>query len=97
MSSDIHAVAYGHAVSDLGYEVKVGKEELVYKDGERHITWAFKQAKDKSLAIKSDSIVVKRHGAGAAKPAQLEGREAQVIPQIVQKALQVLKIKGAFV
>ena len=93
---DLRAVSYGHAVSSLGYEVKVGKDDLYYRDAERHVDWQCKKQKDNTLFIYSKSISVKRHGAGAHKEAKLDDREAQMIPQIVLKALKVLKIRAEY-
>ena len=86
---DLKAVSYGHAVSSLGYEVKVGKKDLVWKDGKHAVTWSAEKQKDGRLLIKRKSRDIK-HAEG------LGERELGMIDDIVLKATKVLRINAYF-
>jgi hypothetical protein len=86
---DIKAVAYGHAVSALGYEVKLVKKELAWKDGKHTVSWEAEKQKDGRLLIKRKSRELKH-------AESLGERELGLIDEMVLKALKVLKINAYF-
>ena len=86
---DLKAVSYGHAVSSLGYEVKLGKKDLTWKDGKHTVTWDAEKQKDGRLLIKRKSRELK-HAEG------LGERELAIIDDIILKAMKVLRINAYF-
>jgi len=86
---DLKAVSYGHAVSSLGYEVKLVKNELAWKDGKHSVHWAAEKQKDGRLLIKRKSRELK-HAEG------LGERELGLIDEMVLKAMKVLRINAVF-
>ena len=86
---DLKAVSYGHAVSSLGYEVKLGKKELTWKDGKHTVSWEAAKQKDGRLLIKAKSRDL-AHAAG------LGERELGMVDAIVLKAMKVLRINAYF-
>ena len=92
---DLRAVSYGHAVSSLGYEVKLGKNDLVWKDGKHSVTWEVKKQKDGSLLILRKSREVKRHKREGEAEQVLGERELAIIDGIVERAIKVLRIKAS--
>lgn len=89
---DLRAVAHGHAVSALGYEVKVDRESLVWKDGKHSVSWKVKKGKDGKLAVLKASREIARHkhdaeGAGG----DLGERELGIIEKTVEAAMKVLR------
>lgn len=86
---DLKAVSYGHAVSSLGYEVKLGKKDLVWKDGKHTVTWDAEKQKDGRLLIKRKSRELK-HAEG------LGERELGIIDEVILKAMKVLRINAYF-
>jgi len=86
---DLKAVSYGHAVSSLGYEVKLVKKELTWKDGKHTLTWEAEKQKDGRLLIKRKSREVK-HAEG------LGERELGIIDEVILRAMKVLKINAYF-
>jgi hypothetical protein len=96
MSDDLRAVAHGHAVSALGYEVKLDREELLWKDGKHKVTWRVQKQKDGSVAVLRKTREVKRHKREAEGDQDLGERELAVIDQTVESALKVLRVKGGF-
>lgn len=91
---DLRAVSYGHAVSSLGYEVKLGKNDLVWKDGKHTVTWELKKQKDGTFLIKRDSRDIKYHQHEGQKDEVLGERELTMIDGIVERAIKVLRIKA---
>jgi hypothetical protein len=91
---DLRAVSYGHAVSSLGYEVKVGKNEMTWKDGDHMIRWEFKKQKDGTIAIQRASRSVTNHKHDQGKEKVLGERELTIIDGLVDKAMKVLRIKA---
>ena len=88
---EIKAVAYGHAVSSLGYEVKVGKKDVVWKDGKHTVKWAGEKQKDGKFLIKRKTREVEQHHSEA-----LGERELGIIDEVVLKAMKVLRINAYF-
>lgn len=86
---DLKAVSYGHAVSSLGYEVKLVKNELTWKDGKHTLTWLAEKQKDGRLLIKRKTRDIK-HAEG------LGERELGMIDDSVLKAMKVLRINAYF-
>jgi hypothetical protein len=98
MSDDLRAVAPGHAVSALGYDVKLDRDGVTWNDGKHKVSWQAKKQKDGTLQILRKSREVKKHkreaesGAGA----DLGERELAIIDTTVENALKVLRVKGGF-
>lgn len=92
---DLRAVSYGHAVSSLGYEVKLGKDELTFKDGKHIVSWKLKKEKDGSQSILRKTRELKYHQQGA-KDQPLGERELTIIDGIVERAVKVLRLKAKF-
>ena len=88
---DLKAVAYGHAVSNLGYEVKVGKKDVVWKDGKHTLSWDAEKQKDGRLLIKRKSREITQHHATA-----LGERELGIIDEVILRATKVLRINAYF-
>jgi hypothetical protein len=86
---DLKAVAYGHAVSSLGYEVKLVKSELTWKDGKHTLTWEADKQKDGKLLIKRKSRNLSHAQA-------LGERELAMVDETVLKAMKVLRINAFF-
>ena len=86
---DLKAVSYGHAVSSLGYEVKLVKTELTWKDGKHTLTWTAEKQKDGRLLIKRKSRDIK-HAEG------LGERELAIIDEVVIRAAKVMKFNAYF-
>jgi hypothetical protein len=93
---DLRAVSYGHAVSSLGYEVKLGKDELTFKDGKHSVSWKLKKEKDGSHSILRKTRELKYHQHEGAKDQPLGERELAIIDRIVEKAVKVLRLKARF-
>lgn len=86
---DLKAVSYGHAVSSLGYEVKLVKKDLTWKDGKHTVTWNAEKQKDGRLLIKRKSRELKyAEGLGE--------RELTMIDEIILRAMKVLRINAYF-
>lgn len=86
---DLKAVSYGHAVSSLGYEVKLGKKDLIWKDGKHTVIWDAQKQKDGRLLIKRKSRELKSaEGLGE--------RELAIIDDVILKAMKVLRISAYF-
>jgi hypothetical protein len=86
---DLKAVSYGHAVSSLGYEVKLVKSELSWKDGKHTLVWEAQKQKDGLLLIK-------RKSRDATHAQALGERELAMVDDMVLKAMKVLHIRAAF-
>jgi hypothetical protein len=86
---DLKAVSYGHAVSSLGYEVKLVKSELMWKDGKHSVHWTAEKQKDGRLLIRRKTRELK-HAEG------LGERELGLIDEMVLKAMKVLRINAVF-
>jgi hypothetical protein len=86
---DLKAVSYGHAVSSLGYEVKLGKKDIVWKDGKHTVSWEAEKQKDGRLRIKRKSRDIK-HAEG------LGDRELGMIDEMVLRAAKVMRINAYF-
>jgi hypothetical protein len=86
---DLKAVSYGHAVSSLGYEVKLVKHELTWKDGKHTLLWEADKQKDGRLLIKRKSRDLK-HAQG------LGDRELGMVDDTVLRAMKVLHINAYF-
>ena len=93
---DLKAVAYGHAVSALGYEVKLGKNDIVWKDGKHSVAWQVKKQKDGSLQILRSSREVKRHKHEAEGSSELGERELAMIDTLLEKSFKILRIKASW-
>jgi hypothetical protein len=96
MSDDLRAVAHGHAVSALGYEVKLDRDEITWNDGKHKVSWRVQKQKDGSLAILRKTREVKKHKREAEAGQDLGERELGIIAGTVENALKVLRIKGGF-
>ena len=86
---DLKAVSYGHAVSNLGYEVKLVKKELAWKDGKHSVHWEAEKQKDGRLLIKNKTRDL-AHAPG------LGEHELEIVNQTVLKAMKVLRINAYF-
>jgi len=93
---DLRAVSYGHAVSSLGYEVKMGKNDLIWKDGKHTVSWDMKKQKDGTYLIKRSSREIKYHQHEGEKDEVLGERELSIIDDIVSRAMKVLRVKASF-
>jgi hypothetical protein len=93
---DLKAVSYGHAVSPLGYEVKLGKDDISWHDGKHSVTWKFKKQKDGSLLVLRDSREIAKHKREAEGEKDLGERELQIIDKIMEQAFKVLRLKAAW-
>jgi hypothetical protein len=91
---DLRAVAYGHAVSSLGYEIKLGRDDIMWKDGKHQLTWQVKKQKDGKLLIKKSSREIKKHKHDAEGAQELGERELAMIDQIMQKAFKIMRINA---
>jgi hypothetical protein len=96
MSDDLRAVAHGHAVSALGYEVKLDREEITWNDGKHKISWKVKKQKDASIQILRKTREVKKHKREAEAGQDLGERELAIIDSTIENALKVLRVKGGF-
>jgi hypothetical protein len=96
MDDDLKAVSYGHAVSALGYEVKLGKDDLTWRDGKHMVSWEFKKQKDGKLLILRKTRLVKKHKHESEAEKDLGERELQIIDQLVEKAIKVLRLNAAW-
>ena len=94
MDDNLKAVSYGHAVSNLGYEVKLGKEDLTWRDGKHAVSWEFKKQKDGKLLILRKTRTVKKNKHEAEGGKDLGERELLIIDQLVTKAIKVLRLNA---
>lgn len=92
MDDDLKAVSYGHAVSALGYEVKLGKSDLTWRDAKHAVSWEFKKQKDGKFLILRKTRSVKKHKHEAQDEKDLGERELQIIDALVEKAIKVLRL-----
>jgi hypothetical protein len=96
MEDDLKAVSYGHAVSALGYEVRLGKGDLTWRDGKHAVRWEFKKQKDGKLLLLRSTREIKKHKHEAEGGQELGERELQMIDQLVEKAIKVLRLNAAW-
>lgn len=96
MDDDLKAVNYGHAVSALGYEVKLGKDDLTWRDSKHAVSWNFKKQKDGKFLILRKTRSVKKYKHEVHGDKELGERELQIIDTLVEKALKVLRLNAAW-
>ena len=93
---ELRAVSYNHAVSSLGYEVKLGRDDLTFKDGKHSVSWTLKKQKDGSHLILRKSREIKYHQHEGSQDQPLGDRELNIIDGIVERAAKVLRLKAKF-